>query len=291
MSHILSFRLQIWKQLQGFPKALAWPLGEVKHHYLGKNLSYKDSVFPLLPPVSISYGDESKDDGSNIVTINAVLNGSVTPSQEKVYILDSWLSKDVSLTLAGSCFLNGLQLQDCTASLKFPGGCVWQQFAGAHHDVVTCYGWTDSLTQLHEEATATIFNTSWSVFFAKTGIVKEDLWENKSEVQDLISAKLFVSDQPIAEQITTLLALVRTVCDGEEEEWKPKMHMWRSCSRVSLAEVMFSCDVKKVIRTKEDIFLECFKQFLVRTADDLGGMSLIPLFQYFVTSKNVSHKD
>lgn len=276
-------RLQIWKQLQGFTKALAWPLGKVKHHYLAKNLPYKDSVLPLLPPVSISYGDESKDDSSNIVTINALLSGSITTSEEKVYILDSWLGKDVSLTLAGPCFLNGLQLHNCTASLTLPGGCMWQQFAGAHHDVVTCYGWTDSITQLHEEATATIFNTNWSVFFAKTGIVKEELWGNPGEVQDLISAKLFVPDLSVVEQMRMLSALVRTVCDGEQEEWKSKIHMWRASSRVSLTEVMFSCDVKKVIRTREVIFLECFKEFLVRTADDLGGMSLIPLFQYFVT--------
>lgn len=253
---------------------------------MAKNLPYKDSFLPLLPPVSITYGDEVKDDSSNTVTINALLNGSITASGEKVYILDCWFGMDVSLTLAGPCFLNGLQLQDCTVSLTLPGGCVWQQFAGAHHDIVTCHGWTDSITQMHEEATATIFNTNWSVFFAKTGIVKDDLWGNSGEVQDLISAKLFIPDLPVIEQMTMLSALVRTVNDGEQEEWKSKMHKWKSSLRVSLAEVMFSCDVKKVIRTQEVIFLECFKEFLVRTADDLGGISLIPLFQYFVTSKN-----
>lgn len=257
----------------------------MKHQYLGKNLPYIDSVMPLLPPASVSYGNESKGGSSNIVTINTLLNGNLTTSGEKVYILDSWLGKDVSLTLDDPSFLNGLQLHDCTASLELPGGCVWQQFAGANHDLVTCYGWKDSVTQLHEESRATIFNTDWSVFFAHSGIVKEDLWKDPSEDQNILSAKLFIPDLPVAKQISILAALVRAVCNDEQEEWKSKVDNWRNCSRVSLNEVMFKCDVKKVIRTKEVIFLECFKQFLVRTADDLGGMSLIPLFQYFVTSK------
>lgn len=241
----------------------------------------------MLPPVSISYVDESRNDSSNIVTVNTLLDGNIATSGDKVYILDSWLSKDVSLALAGPCFLNGLQLQECSDSLKLPGGCVWQQFAGSHHDAVTCYGWTDNVTQLHEESSATIFNTDWCAFFAKTGIVKGDLWENSSEVQNIMSAKLFVPDLPVAEQVSVLSALVTSVFDGQQEEWKSKMYKWRSSSRVSLAEVMFRCDVNKVIRTREVIFLECFKQFLMKTAEDLGGISLIPFFQYFVTSKSI----
>lgn len=284
----MSFRLQIWKQLQGFTDALAWPLGEVKHHYLGKNLPYKESVLPVLPSVSYSYGLESKvDDCSNIVTINSLLNGNITTSGEKVYIFDSWIGKDVTISLAGPCFLNGLQVQDCNASLELPGGCVWQQFAGMHHDVVTCYGWTDSIMQPHGEPSATIFNTGWSDFFARTHIVKEDLWKNLNEVQDIMTARLFVTDLSVTEQMGILLALVRSVCSRQQEEWKSVLQKWRSCSRISLAEVMFRSNLKKVIKTQEDIFLECLKQLLVKTADDLRGISLIPLFQYLVSSKNM----
>lgn len=276
-------RLQIWKQLQGF-KALVYPLGgEVKHHYLGMNLPYKDSLLSLLPSSSILYHERCEADSGNTVTVNTVLEGNVTTCGEKAYIFDSWIGRNVSLSLVGPSVLNGLWLMDCAASLEMPGGCVWQQYTLAHHNVVTCHGWTDHLAQHHEESTATVFNTSWSVFLSKTGIQKEDLWENSCEAQDLLSAKIFLPGLPIAEQISIISTLIRAACgDGQQEDCKSQLAKWRVSPRVSLAEAMFNCDVKRVIQTQEVIFLESFKQYLIRTADDLGGMSLIPLFQYFV---------
>ncbi|KAG0723301.1 L-fucose kinase [Chionoecetes opilio] len=277
-----SARLQIWKQLQGF-KALVWPLGEVKHHYLGMNLSFADSLLSLLPSSSIVYQEKSKADKKNIVTVNTILEGNITTSGDKTYIFDSWFGRDVSLSLIGPCILNGLQLRGCVASLKLPGGCVWQQFTWTCHDVVTCHGWTDCIAQPRAEPTATVFNTSWSVFLSKTRIVEEDLWENPCEVQNLLSAKIFLPELPIAEQISIISALVGAACvDNQHEDWRSKMQKWRSCTRVSLSEAMFNCDVKKVIQTQEVVFLESFKQYLVKNADDLGGMSYVPLFQYFV---------
>lgn len=260
----------------------------MKHHYLGMNLPYKASLLPLLPSSSIFYHDKCEGDTRNIVTVNTVLEGNITTSGEKIYIFDSWLGKDVSLSLVGPCILNGLQLKGCPTSLKVPGGCVWQQYSWANHDVVTCHGWTDCLAQLHEEPTATVFNSSWSVFLSRTGILKEDLWQNVGEAQNLLSAKIFLSKSPVAEQINIISALVGAACDDNQQaDWKSKMQKWRSCPRVSLAEAIFNCDVKKVIQTQEIIFLESFKQYLINTADDLGGTSLIPVFQYFVKSKNI----
>lgn len=260
----------------------------MKHHYLGMNLPYKDSLLSLLPSSSILYHERCEVDSGNTVTVNTVLEGNVTTCGEKAYIFDSWIGRNVSLSLVGPSVLNGLWLMDCAASLEMPGGCVWQQYTLAHHNVVTCHGWTDHLAQHHEESTATVFNTSWSVFLSKTGIQKEDLWENSCEAQDLLSAKIFLPGLPIAEQISIISTVIRAACgDSHQEDCKSQLAKWIAFPRVSLAEAMFNCDVKKVIQTQEVIFLESFKQYLIRTADDLGGMSLIPLFQYFVKSKNI----
>ena len=189
----------------------------MKFHYLGMNLPYKDSLLPLLPSSSILYHERCEANSGNTVTVNTVLEGNVTTCREKAYIFDSWIGRDVSLTLLGPSVLNGLWLMDCAASLKMPGGCVWQEYTLTKHNVVTCHGWTDHPAQHHEEKTATVFNISWSVFLSKTGIQKEDLWENSCEVQDLLSAKLFLSGLPIVEQINMISALIRAAHDDTQQ--------------------------------------------------------------------------
>ena len=256
------------------------------------NLPYKDSLLSLLPSNSIYHFNKRETDTKNLVTVNSVLDGNIKTHGEKVYIFDSWIGKAISLSLTGPSILNSLKLLGYGggASLKMPGGCVWQQYTLSHHNIVTCHGWTDYLVQKHQEPTATIFNTSWSVFLSKTGILKEDLWQDACEVQNLLSAELFLLGVPVTEQIRIISALVGAACggDNEQENWKSHLQKWKSGPRMSLAAAMFNCEVKNIILMQELIFLESFKQYLFKTADDLEGTSLIPLFEYFVKRKNMN---
>ncbi|XP_042225778.1 L-fucose kinase-like isoform X2 [Homarus americanus] len=281
-----SARLQIWKQLQGH-KITFHPLQGVQHHYMGANLSFQDSLIPLLPSSSILLHDTfiGHDMNEHVVIVNSVIEGSVKSLQEKLYIIDSAIGKNVSITSVGPGVLSGLQLQESNITVELPGGQVWQMYPGENYDVVTCHGFSDDLSKLQHDTKATVFNTLWSVFYARTGLEKKDLWPHtNSKYQTVITAKFFVMDRPVVEQIRMMITLVGAVSnDQRQQEWMLDIQEWKTCTRVSLLDVATKCDLKKLVRQREDIYLETVKRLISDTADEVGGKSLLPYFSYLAT--------
>lgn len=211
-------------------------------------------------------------------------------SQEKVNILDSFIGKDVSLSIAGPCVLLGFQLQGSSISADIPSGHVWQMYPKEDYYVVTCYGLSDELSRPHYDMETTIFNTKWCDFYARTGIEKEDLWSDvQDQYQTALTAKMFVTEIPVVEQMTLMVTLIRVVIYNQnQEEWKSKVQEWKKCCRVSLLDAASKCDLKKLTKERELIYLETVKQFISDTADEVGGKALLPLFRYIVASKELN---
>ncbi|XP_071520057.1 L-fucose kinase-like isoform X2 [Panulirus ornatus] len=281
-----SARLQIWKQLQGF-KANFHPLEGIRHHYLSSNLPFKLSIMPILPTKSITYTSTvmKSDSTEELSVVNSFIEGVIKVSLGKVYVLDSFIGKNVSLSLTGPCVLLDFHLQGSSISFNIPSGLVWQIYHEDKYDVVTCYGLCDELSRPHYVEEASIFNIKWCEFFARTGIEKEDLWSGvQDQYQTALTAKMFVMELPVVEQVKLMVTLVRVGTDNQsQEEWKSKIHEWRSCCRVSLLDAACKCDLKKLTRERELIYLQTVKQFIGDTADEVGGESLLPLFRYIVT--------
>nr|XP_045618620.1 L-fucose kinase-like [Procambarus clarkii] len=283
-------RLQIWKQLQGH-KACYHLLEGTRHHYLGSNLPFELSIMPLLPSTSIVHTDNINAAASNeqVVTVNSFIQGEVKSLHEKIHILDSWVGKNVSITSKGPCVFLGMQLQESSIVINSPSGHVWQMYPGEKDDVVTCHGFSDDLSRVQHDGKITIFNTEWATFLARTGLNKDDLWPDvKSHNQTALTAKLFVLNCSIEEQIQIIVTLIGAITDDETQlKWMSKIEGWKSCSRVSLLEAASRCSLKKIMKEREDIYLETVKQFIEETADDVGGKSLLQYFNYLVTSKDI----
>ncbi|XP_069157982.1 L-fucose kinase isoform X2 [Procambarus clarkii] len=279
-------RLQIWKQLQGH-KACYHLLEGTRHHYLGSNLPFELSILPLLSSTSIVHTDNINDAASNeqVVTVNSFIQGEVKSLHEKIHILDSWVGKNVSITSKGPCVFLGMQLQESSIVINSPSGHVWQMYPGEKDDVVTCHGFSDDLSRVQHDGKITIFNTEWATFLARTGLNKDDLWPDvKSHNQTALTAKLFVLNCSIEEQIQIIVTLIGAITDDETQlKWMSKIEGWKSCSRVSLLEAASRCSLKKIMKEREDIYLETVKQFIEETADDVGGKSLLQYFNYLVT--------
>lgn len=273
-------RLQIWKELHGL-KAVFHTLEGVAHHYLGSDLPFKTSVWPLLP---FSRTESLKENtGVGHLGTSTCVEGIVNVLHGKVNIVDSWIGKDVTLNCRESCVLSGLHLPNTKLSIDLTGELVWQFYAYKGNSIVICYGMSDRVSHQYEEANTTVFNAEFSVFLQKTGINKNDLWPHieRRPDQTLLNAKIFMSSCSAVEQMNILVLMVRAVTDNQcQEEWMSRLQEWKSSTRVSFLEALKNCDLMSLIKTRELIHLETIKELIHATSDEVGGKSLLPLFHY-----------
>ncbi|KAK3858192.1 hypothetical protein Pcinc_035600 [Petrolisthes cinctipes] len=282
-------RMQIWKHLHGL-KATLHEIKGAEHHYLSSGSPYKHSIMPLLPAASNSFGDsENQDRKSDVVTVNGIIQGCVTPAADGkvIHIIDSWIGEGVSLTSTDSCVLSGVQLlSEVSLNMELVGECVWQMYPSEGTvNTVTCYGMSDDLTATHLDPTATIFNTTWSDFFTHTAIEKKDLWiDPDSKNQTVLTAKLFPTSLPVVKQMKIMVTLVRAVINDQfQVDWKSTLAEWRTSQRTSIQNLMNKCELMNLVKLQEAIYLETVKKYIMETADDMEGKSLLPLFNYIVT--------
>lgn len=285
--YVFSFyRLQIWKQLQGL-KAVFHSLEGTRHHYLASHLTYESIILPLLSSSCVGSRPFQVPTSGAVKTINAYIEGSVKSTGKDLFIVDSWIGKDVALEFSGLSTVSGFQLSSAKLQLQLAGDCVWQMHPTRIQDVITCYGIKDQLSLHYQEKEASIFNIDWPVFMERTGLSPDILWPNQaSHNQTFLTAKLFSNDIPKEEQIQSLAILVRTLTDDVSmNEWKSRIEEWKAGSRFSLLDAMESSIMHKLIQQHEDIYLKIAEQIIEATSGELGGKSLLPMFEYVAASK------
>ncbi|XP_047496936.1 LOW QUALITY PROTEIN: L-fucose kinase-like [Penaeus chinensis] len=273
-------RLQIWKQLQGL-KAEFHSLEGTRHHYLASHLTYESIILPLLSSSCVGSRHFQVPTSGAVKTINAYIEGSVKSTGKDLFIVDSWIGKDVALEFSGLSTVSGFQLSGAKLQLKIAGDCVWQMHPTSIQDVITCYGIKDQLSLHYQEKEASIFNTDWPVFMERTGLSPDILWPNQaSHNQTFLTAKLFSNNISKEEQIQSLAILVRTLTDDVMNEWKSRIEKWKANSRFSLLDAVESSIIHKLIQQHEDIYLKISEQIIAATSSELGGKSLLPMFEY-----------
>lgn len=282
-------RLQIWKQLQGL-KAVFHSLEGTRHHYLASHLTYESIILPLLAPSCVGNSHLHVPTSGAVKTINAYIEGSVKSTGKDLFIVDSWIGKDVALECSGLSTLSGFQLPCARLQLQLAGDCVWQMHPTSVQDVITCYGIKDQLSLHYQEKEAKIFNTDWPVFMKRTGLSPDILWPNQaSHHQTFLTAKLFSNKISKEEQIQSLAIMVKTLTDDiSMSEWKSRIEEWKVGSRISLLDAIESNIMHKLIKQHEDIYLKIAEQIIEATSSELGGKSLLPVFEYIAASGQIS---
>ncbi|XP_064098550.1 L-fucose kinase-like isoform X1 [Macrobrachium nipponense] len=261
-------RLQIWKLLHGL-KAHHHSLDGVVHHYISSDLSFEKSIRSLFP---------AKEGGS--LTSGLYIEGTI--NTKEVRIADSWIGKDLTVNCSTACSLSGFHLPHENGTLDFSDEFIWQCYPQNENSVVVCYGENDILTRHYGETDVTVFNKVFSLFAERTHIRVTDIWPNTEKQHcTMLNAKLYCSDLSLKEQVAMLTYMKDAITDDKSQQyWLSKIEEWRSMARVSLYEATKTCNIFKLMTNREMVHLATVKQFIHATSDQVGGKSLLPLFQY-----------
>lgn len=272
--------------MQGL-KAIFHSLEGTSHQYLASHLTYESTVLPLLTSSCVDSRHLHMSTDGTVKTINAYIEGIVKSTANDVFIMDSWIGKEVSLEFSGLSTVSGFQLPCTKLQLQLTGDCVWQMHPTGVQGVITCYGIKDQLSLHYQEKEASIFNTDWPVFMERTGLTPEILWPSQaSHHKTFWTAKLFSDTISKEEQLQALALLVRTPEDDVSmKEWKSRVEVWKQSSRVSLLDVIEGNTMHEMIQQHEDIYLRMVEQIIEATSDELGGKSLLPMFEYVASSE------
>ncbi|XP_048402241.1 L-fucose kinase [Stegostoma tigrinum] len=280
-----SARAVLWQELRGIPVTVAY-IADGRYDYM--SLSADDHIRNLTRRGSMSSGFVARHIVHSELThpvlvhedcsvINSLLDGEISIEPNSVV---QHCHLQGSIHVRPGCLLSGVDL------ISSPVLCQYQLYSviiQGHHirlqdlklKIFSITGHQDDLQVPFANDSSTFLNIPWAMFFSRTGIKKEELWDPSIPEGDrcLLNAQLFPilhTSEPIGmEDVLWFLG-------SEKGRFLSK---WQSAWRLSLREVLNCLDQQAELAFRQQLFLKQAQHKVQSTLQNRKDNSLWPLIR------------